>query len=98
MPYAVIAHYRCAESDAPTVQAALTAMQTHTPTEPGNLAYIVHTDTETPPGESSFTLYEQYADEPAFTAHTQTPHFHTHILQTIRPLLTSRTIWTGQTL
>ncbi|ROO84748.1 quinol monooxygenase YgiN [Actinocorallia herbida] len=98
MPYAVIAHYRCAESDADLIRAELAQMASRTPTEPGNLAYIVHTDATAGPGEAAFTLYEQYVDEAAFAAHAETPHFKRHIIETVRPLLTDRTVWFGTTL
>ncbi|GAB2825797.1 hypothetical protein GCM10022221_24870 [Actinocorallia aurea] len=97
MPYAVIAHYRCAEADAPVVRAHLAEMAARTPDEPGNLAYVVHTDAESPAGETAFTIYEQYVDAAAFDAHAATPHFQEHIIETVRPLLTSRTVWFGET-
>lgn len=98
MAYAVIAHYRCAASDAGLIRAELEAMAALTPAEPGNLAYVVHTDAAAEPGEAAFTLYEQYADQAAFDAHTATPHFQQHIVAAVRPRLTGRTVWFGEVL
>ncbi|WP_129841063.1 antibiotic biosynthesis monooxygenase family protein [Streptomyces sp. RFCAC02] len=95
MPYAVVAHYRCAPGDAPAVRDALLRMRESTLREPGNRAYVVHADAEDASGDAAFTLYEQYADRDAFEAHTRTPHFAEHIARTVRPRLTARTVWFG---
>jgi quinol monooxygenase YgiN len=92
MPYAVVAHYRCEPADAGLVRDALLAMREHTLREPGNLAYVVHADAG---AEAAFTLYEQYADQAAFDAHTRTPHFTQYIVEVVRPRLTERTVWFG---
>jgi quinol monooxygenase YgiN len=55
--------------------------------EPGCLLYIVNREVENP---RHFILYEQYVDEAAFTAHTETPMFKEKILGTVVPLLESR--------
>jgi quinol monooxygenase YgiN len=89
MPYAVIAHYRCAPADAELVRATLLAVRERTLGEPANLAYVVHVD---PEDAASFTLYEQYADRAGFDAHTATAHFAELVVGTVRPLLTGRTV------
>ncbi|GAA3208516.1 putative quinol monooxygenase [Actinocorallia longicatena] len=89
MPYAVIAHYRCAPEDAGLIRATLLEVREHTLAEPANIAYVVHADPDDP---ASFTLYEQYTGKAGFEAHTRTPHFTEHVLGTVRPLLTERTV------
>ncbi|WP_106397051.1 putative quinol monooxygenase [Actinocorallia populi] len=89
MPYAVIARYRVAPHDAGLVRRTLLEMRERTLEEPANLAYIVHVD---PAEENVFTLYEQYTDQAGFEAHKQTPHFTEHVLGTIFPKLTDRTV------
>ncbi|MEV0387024.1 putative quinol monooxygenase [Nonomuraea sp. NPDC050643] len=93
MAYAVVAHYRCEPDDAGLVRDALLKMREHTLQEPGNLAYVVHADAGE---EAAFTLYEQYVDRAAFDAHTASEHFAEHVIATIRPRLTARTVWFGE--
>lgn len=95
MPYAVIAHYRCAERDADTVRAALLRMRVATLLEPGNLAYVVHEQLDE---SSAFVLYEQYVDRAAFDAHTGSAHFAEHIVGTVRPRLSDRTVLAAEVL
>ncbi|MET8022602.1 putative quinol monooxygenase [Streptomyces avermitilis] len=89
MAFAVIAHYRCAPADEATVRAALLKMRAHTLTEPGNLAYEVHTDVDRP---GAFVLYERYTDRAGFDAHAAAGYFAELIVGTVRPLLTERTV------
>lgn len=95
MPYAVVAHYRGEPEDADLIRAALLKMREHTLREPGNLLYIVHADTVE---DAAFTLYEQYADQAAFDAHTRSEHFAEYILATIRPRLVERSVSFGNVL
>jgi len=92
--YAVIAHYRCAADDADHIRDALLKMRDHTRREPGNLMYVVHTDSE----ETAFILYEQYVDQAAFAAHTDSEHFAEYILGMVRPKLIKRTVLFGTAL
>jgi quinol monooxygenase YgiN len=55
--------------------------------EPGCILYVVNRSSDDP---RRFLLYEQYADEAAFDAHTKTALFNEKILGTIVPLLESR--------
>jgi quinol monooxygenase YgiN len=55
--------------------------------EPGCVLYIVNRATDDP---RHFLLYEQYSDQPAFEAHTETEMFQTNILGTVVPMLESR--------
>lgn len=89
MSYAVVARYVCAPEDAEQVRAALLVMRAHTVREPANLTYVVHEEIG---AEGTFVLYEQYTDEAGFHAHTAAPHFAEHIVGTVRPLLTERTV------
>ncbi|BEL02443.1 putative quinol monooxygenase [Actinoplanes sichuanensis] len=89
MTYAVIAHYRCAPEDTELVRASLLAMREHTRTEPANLAYVVHADTE---DANAFVLYEVYADRAGFEAHAASDHFAEHIVGVVRPRLRERRV------
>lgn len=40
--------------------------------EPGNLSYSLYRSTENP---SEFMVYEEYADDAAFSAHSNSDHF-----------------------
>ncbi|XVU29879.1 putative quinol monooxygenase [Actinoplanes sp. CA-054009] len=92
MPYAVIAHYRCAPADIDLVRETLLKMRAHTRDEPANLRYDLHTDPDDP---TVFVIYEQYTDRAGFDTHASTPHFAEHILGTIRPRLTDRRVFFG---
>ncbi|OLT31117.1 antibiotic biosynthesis monooxygenase [Actinomadura sp. CNU-125] len=94
MSYAVIARYRCEPQDADLIRESLLLMREHTRREPGNLRYVVHADTE----DTAFILYEEYTDRAAFDAHAASEHFAEHILGTVRPKLTERTVRFGEVL
>ncbi|MEV6170922.1 putative quinol monooxygenase [Streptomyces sp. NPDC051954] len=89
MPYAVVAHYRCAPADEGTVRAALLKMREHTRAEAGNLVYEVHAEEGEPGG---FVLYEQYVDRAGFDAHAAAGYFVELVVETVRPLLVERTV------
>ena len=55
-------------------------------TEPGCRTFDVSVD---PNDKTSVMLYEVYADEKAFEAHQETPHFQKYLAEAI-PLLASR--------
>jgi quinol monooxygenase YgiN len=55
--------------------------------EPGCLQYDAHRDPSAP---STFFLYERYADEEAFEAHSASAHFRRLVLERALPLLASR--------
>ena len=55
--------------------------------EPGCALYLVNRSLEDP---RRFLLYEQYYDQPAFEAHTETEMFKTTIPGTVVPMLESR--------
>ena len=54
------------------VAAALARMQEPTRAEEGVLLWIPHRDPQDP---TIFYIYEQYADEAAYKAHTESEHF-----------------------
>lgn len=55
--------------------------------EPGCVAYIAHQDISDP---RRFMFYEQYDDEAAFQAHTESDHFTRYVLGEAVPRLESR--------
>ena len=55
-------------------------------TEPGCRTFDVSVD---PTDKTSVMLYEVYADEKAFQAHQETPHFQKYLAEAV-PLLASR--------
>jgi quinol monooxygenase YgiN len=69
------------------VAAALERLREPTLAEPGVLAWIPHRDPKDP---RVFFIYEQYADEAAYTAHTETEHFQRDGLGDAIPRLAER--------
>ena len=61
--------------DQDAVASALEALVEPSRAEEGVLVYIPNRDPEDP---TKFFIYEQYVDEAAYTAHTETEHFKTH--------------------
>ena len=55
--------------------------------EPGALVFQAH---RSPANDHEFFLYELFADEAAFAAHQQTPHFKSLILEQAVPKLAKR--------
>lgn len=92
MPYAVIARYEVTPADASDVRDALLEMREHTRTEPANLTYEVHEVVDAPQGRVAFVLYEVYADEAGFEAHTRTEQFARLIIADVRPRLLDRSV------
>ena len=54
--------------------------------EPGCLQYDAHRDPEDP---KTFFLFERYADQEAFDAHSASDHFREFVLEQASPLLSS---------
>jgi autoinducer 2-degrading protein len=75
MAYTVSVTWIAKEGEEQAVEAALKALVEPSLAEPGVLVYIPHRDPEDP---RRFYIFEQYADEAAYTAHTETEHFKTH--------------------
>jgi quinol monooxygenase YgiN len=84
----LVATYRVKPGNADAVIQALERMaplvRTH---EPGCLMYTVHRSRE---DGDVFLLYEQYADEAALKAHSETTYFKEIILDTVVPMLVTR--------
>jgi quinol monooxygenase YgiN len=84
----LVATYRVKPGNADAVIEALERMaplvREH---EPGCLMYAVHHSRE---DSNVFLLYEQYADEAALKAHSETPYFKEIILDTVVPMLEVR--------
>lgn len=55
--------------------------------EPGTLMFRPHRSTE---NDHQFFIYELFADEAAFAAHQQTPHFKSLIVEQALPKLATR--------
>jgi quinol monooxygenase YgiN len=70
--YVVCAKWRAKPEEIDEVARCLAALTQLSRAEPGNLQYQVHRDPENP---ELFFIYEQYADEAAFQAHVDSPHF-----------------------
>lgn len=84
----LVATYRVKPGNADAVIEALERMaplvREH---EPGCLMYTVHRSRD---DSDVFLLYEQYADEAALKAHSETPYFKEIILDTVVPMLEVR--------
>jgi autoinducer 2-degrading protein len=74
MAYTVSVTWIAKEGEEEAVEAALKALVEPSRAEPGVLVYIPHRDPEEP---RRFYIFEQYTDEAAYTAHTETEHFKT---------------------
>jgi quinol monooxygenase YgiN len=85
----LIANYYTQEGKDDAVAATLREMAAYCNSgdEPGCALYIVNRSLEDP---RRFLLYEQYYDQPALEAHTQTVMFQEKILGTVVPMLESR--------
>lgn len=71
------------------VTQALQQLVAHSRTEPGCLYYQPHISTAQP---DLIYLYEVYASPEAATAHRETDHFKSIVLETIVPLLLTREV------
>jgi quinol monooxygenase YgiN len=69
------------------VEAALREMMTHVQSEQGCIHYFVNRSIDNP---DHFLLFEQYVDEQALSAHSETPYFKRLVLETVVPLLEKR--------
>jgi quinol monooxygenase YgiN len=72
MAYVVCATWTAKDGEEEAVLGAIRQLMVESPKEPGMLVYQAHRDPENP---AVFFLYEQYADESAYQAHLETPHF-----------------------
>jgi quinol monooxygenase YgiN len=72
MAYVVSVTWTAKDGEEDAVAAALERLREPTLAEPGVEAWIPHRD---PANAAVFHIYERYADEAAYTAHTETEHF-----------------------
>jgi quinol monooxygenase YgiN len=72
MAYVVLAKWIARRGEEEAVAAAIDQLIEPSRAEPGNLMYLAHRDPEDP---RVFLLYEQYADEASYRAHSETEHF-----------------------
>jgi quinol monooxygenase YgiN len=83
----VIARYRAQPGRGDDVAALLAPHIAATRSEPGCECFLVNRSA----GDGDrFVLYEQYADEAAFQAHRDSPHFERYVLGGVVPLLAER--------
>jgi quinol monooxygenase YgiN len=88
MAYVVVARWRANAGSEERVVAVLDELTRASNAEPGCLGYRPHRSTEDP---RDFLIYEQYADEAAFEAHSGSEHFTRLVLEEAVPdLLESR--------
>lgn len=87
--YVIAARYLTKEGEEEKVASFLRRMAelSNSAVEPGCVLYAINQGTENP---RSFLLYEQYDDEAAFHAHTQSDHFKELVLNGAVPLLEQR--------
>ena len=92
--YVIVARFTARDGKGDEVAALLREMEPHANAEPGCAQYTVQRLVGDP---RVFLLYEQYHDEEAFTAHTETAEFKRLILGEVVPLLAERSreaFWT----
>jgi (4S)-4-hydroxy-5-phosphonooxypentane-2,3-dione isomerase len=87
MSYVVSVTWTAKEGEADAVAAALERMREPTLAEEGVLMWIPHRDPKDP---KVFHIYEQYTEEGAYTAHTETEHFQRDGFEDAIPRLADR--------
>jgi quinol monooxygenase YgiN len=87
MAYVVLARWVAMPGEEQAVAAAIDKLIEPSRAEPGNLMYQAHRD---PADPRVFLLYEQYADEAAYRAHGESPHFQRHGFGDAVPRLETR--------
>lgn len=87
MTYVLIAGWTAAPGNEERVEAILRELVGPSTAEPGCLAYRPHRSLEDP---LSFVIYEEYEDEAAFRAHSESAHFRELVLGEAIPLLETR--------
>lgn len=85
--FVVVARWYAHEGRDDEVAALLAEMTPHAMSEPGCALYIANRSTDDP---RRFLLYEQYHDEAAFQAHTETAAFADLVVGRAVPLLEQR--------
>jgi quinol monooxygenase YgiN len=85
--YVIVARFYAKEGVEDEVAEVLQDMIPHALSEPGCRQYSINRSVDDP---RRFLLYEQYLDEAAFKAHTETEAFKQHILGRVVPQLDDR--------
>ena len=87
MTHVLAATWRAKEGEEEAVRRIIETVVPLSRAEPGCRAFIAHRSVDDP---RTFFLYEQYDDEAAVKAHTETEHFKTHVLGDAVPRLETR--------
>jgi autoinducer 2-degrading protein len=85
--YVVCSQIVVKEGSEDAVAAVMPEVVAASRTEPGCLCYIAHRHLEDP---RRFMFYEQYVDEAAFKAHTESDHYQRLVVPVIAPAVESR--------
>jgi autoinducer 2-degrading protein len=72
MPYVIAAKWKAKRGEEDAVLDLLQRAAAASRQEPGCLLFLIH---RSPEDAGTFFLYEQFASEEAFTAHTESAHF-----------------------
>jgi len=86
---AIVVRYQAMEGTGDEVAALLARHAAATRAEPGNLDFVALRSTGDP---DAFVLYERYASQAAFEAHTASAHYEGIAVAQIRPRLKDRTV------
>ncbi|HXD44938.1 MAG TPA: putative quinol monooxygenase [Pseudolabrys sp.] len=89
MSHIVVARWRPRAGAEEKIAAILRELAPKIRAEPGNVSFTVHRAKDDP---NDILLYEIYESEAAFSAHRETPHFKTCVLERAVPLLAMREI------
>ena len=86
-PYVIIARLQVRAGSEDAVAEAVEALVRPSRAEPGCLAYYGHRSAD---DARVFAFYERWANEAAYVAHTETPHFERWVRGVIGPAVESR--------
>jgi quinol monooxygenase YgiN len=85
----VIAHWQTTEAAIDTVLKHVASLRSLSLAEPGCVGYQAFQNVDEP---TALVIVERYRDEDAQQAHLNSPHYQQHVVEQIRPLLTSRQV------
>ena len=89
MAYVVLATWTAKDGEQNAVADLIKTMVPLSRAEPGNLRYDAQVSADDP---HVFVIYEQYADEDAFSAHRNSEHFQQYVVGDVLARLESRTV------
>jgi quinol monooxygenase YgiN len=87
MAFVISAVWRAREGEVERIEGIIERIGEASRREPGNLLWQAH---RSPDDARLFWIYEQYADESAARAHSESEHFRRLVLEEAVPLLESR--------